>query len=509
MTRAAPPVEEWFPSLDAAVAARLDTFRRDRVVERIRDRDLSVWGEPADIGDWLGWLTAPETMRAEAERLQDFAETVWADGFTTAVLLGMGGSSLAPEVMQSLLGSTPRACELLVLDTTDPDQIMAVEGQLDLDRTLFIVSSKSGSTIETLSGLAYFWEKRPQGRHFIAITDAGSRLHRIGEERQFRGVFLNPPDVGGRYSALTYFGLVPAALIGADLRAGLAAAAQYAAGSLAAGAGARPVIDGVRMGEAALAGRDKVTILAPPRQRALGWWLEQLLAESTGKNGTGLLPVEGEPDVAAGSYGGDRLFVSLDEGPPPPPGHPVIRDLPQELFTAFWHWEMATAAAAIPLGVNPFDQPSVQEAKDATNRILEGKQADATTPPLAEVCDAIRPGDFLALLAYLPRNHSNEARLARVRRRLLAHYRVATTAGFGPRYLHSTGQYHKDGPNRGVFIQVVDSGRRNDLAIPGAAYTFGELQAAQALGDLESLRSRGRRIARTTVDELETFAAAL
>jgi hypothetical protein len=413
----------------------------------------------------------------------------------------MGGSSLAPEVMQRMFASAPGALDLVVLDTTNPTQVLETQARLDMDRTLFIASSKSGTTIETISQLEYFWSQRPIAGQFVAITDKGSYLHRLGDERGFRRVFLNRPDVGGRYSGLTLFGLVPGALIGVDLQAELEAAAGYIA--------ARQddaVLDGIRLGEAARAGFDKVTFRLPAYERPFAWWAEQLLAESTGKDGKGLLPVEGEPAVDPRCFGPDRIFVG---GPAAfESEHPVLEWQGWQGLATFWHWEFATAVAGHVLGVNPFDQQSVQEAKDATNRILAGHAMESATPPLPEVLADIRPGDYIALLAYLPRNHANDARLVRVRHRLLEHFHVATTSGFGPRYLHSTGQYHKGGPNTGLFVQVVEP-RGADLPIPGTPYSFGDLHEAQALGDLASLRSRGRRVARTTLAELEQFASGL
>ena len=489
----------WYPPLDEAVRSRLDAVERDNVVARIWARDHTVWSsDPTEIADRLGWLTAPTDIQAEVPRLLAFAEQAWSDGYTTAVLLGMGGSSLAPEVMQTLMGSAPGAVELVVLDTTSPRQILDLGRRLDMERTLFIVSSKSGSTIETLSQFEYFWAKRPLGKQFIAITDAGSTLHRLAQERAFREVFLNPADVGGRYSGLTLFGLVPAALLGVDIGAELERAESQSREPRAA------LLQGVRMGEAALAGFDKFTLRLPPRERPFGWWAEQMLAESTGKDGRGLLPVEGEPVASARCYARDRLFV----GPGDTGDHPVIEWSGWRGFATFWEWAFATAIAGYVLGINPFDQGSVQEAKDATDRILAGATADAATTALADTLATVAEGDYIALLAYLPRTHANDTRMARVRSRLLERYSVATTAGFGPRYLHSTGQYHKDGPNTGVFIQIVEP-HSEDMAIPGAPFTFGELHDAQALGDLESLRSRQRRISRVSFDKLEAFVATL
>ncbi len=486
---------------EEAVEARLKRLAAENVVERIWAKDHTVWSDEArECTDRLGWLTSPGALLDEVDDLEAFASATWEAGFTTAVLMGMGGSSLAPEVLQQVLGSAPGSLELVVLDTTHPAELLAKARSLDLDRTLFIASSKSGSTIETRSQLEYFWSLRPEGSHYVAITDAGSALHTLAEERGFRRVFLNDPEVGGRYSALTYFGLVPGALIGADVRSILVAARQAARASRVETVGENVAIRaGVELGLAAAIGRDKLTILGPAHLRPFGWWLEQLLSESTGKDGTGILPIEGETGRLRGS---DRMFVDFGPGARKSSlsRHPGPLD--------WWNWEFATAIAGHVLGLNPFDQPAVQQAKDATAAILAGTAVDAATPAPAEIVEAAKPGDYIALLAYLPRNHANDARLSRVRTTLGERFGVATTAGFGPRYLHSTGQYHKGGPNTGIFIEVTGD-VAEDVAIPGADYTFGELNAAQALGDLHSLRSLGRRVARTTMEDLERYCDGL
>jgi hypothetical protein len=365
--------------------------------------------------------------------------------------------------------------------------------------------------VETLSQLAYFWDRIPDGDHFIAITDAGTPLEALGRERGFRRVFLNQPDIGGRYSALSHFGLVPAALIGADVglllsRAGEMQEACRPGATAAENPGAWL---GAVIGEAALAGRDKLTLFAPDELKALGTWVEQLIAESTGKLGRGILPVEGESLGDPGVYGDDRLFVAIGNHDGlddlEAAGHPVVR-LPYadryQLSSEFFRWEYATAVAGHILGINPFDQPNVQEAKDATNKILAGATFDEGTGPVAELLDAVGPSDYIAILAYVPRNPENIAALQAARMRLRDRHRVATTVGFGPRFLHSTGQLHKGGPGTGVFIQIVGDDPV-DLAIPGQEYTFGGLKHAQALGDLESLRAHKRRVARTTMAQME------
>ena len=453
-------------------------------------------------------------MSENVDHLVRFAAGVRADGFTTVALLGMGGSSLGPEVLARTFAGEADQVSLVVLDTTDPASIRAVEESTPLDHVLFIAASKSGTTIETLTQLEYFWNKVPDGSHFVAITDPGTHLSDLGRERSFRRVFINPPDIGGRFSALSYFGLVPAALVGVEI-------ARLLDGALSmrcALDGCVPVpqnpgaLLGAAIGESALAGRDKLTIVVPDEISSFGTWVEQLIAESTGKNNTGILPVEGEEIGGPEVYGADRLFVTFGDHPGlaglEDAGHPVIR-IPftdkYQLGQEFLRWEMATAVAGNVLGIHPFDQPNVQEAKDITSEILDGTSFSESTAPAVDVLGAVTGGDYIALLAYVPRNSENEVRLRRIRHALRDRFRVATTVGFGPRFLHSTGQFHKGGPNTGVFLQIVGDDP-DDIEIPGRSFTFGELKHAQALGDLESLRSKGRRVARTTIDELEEIA---
>jgi glucose-6-phosphate isomerase len=484
-----------------------------RVVPRIWERDHTVWKpDPAEITDRLGWLGVSDLMRERVGELERLAAEAVSDGLRTAVLLGMGGSSLAPEVLAKTYGSAAGGLELLVLDTTHPATIERVSAGLDLDHTLFVVASKSGTTIETRSHLAHFWALVPDGRRFVAITDPGTPLGDLARERRFRALFENPEDIGGRYSALSYFGMVPAALIGAPLAELLGDADQMRAasgpGSPAAENPAAAL--GATIGEAALAGRDKLTLVLPEEIASLGDWVEQLVAESTGKEGTGVVPVVGEPLGEPGDEGADRLFVAtgahdgleaLERA-----GHPVVR-LPMDgrarLGAEFFRWEMATAVAGHVLGINPFDQPNVQEAKDATSEVLATGRVEAPGfDDPAVVLKQVSEGDYVAILAYLDRTPETEAELQRVRLAIRDRHRVATTVGFGPRYLHSTGQLHKGGPNTGVFLQVVDAERDTDVPIPGRNVSFGTLIDAQALGDLRSLRARGRRVARVTLDAL-------
>jgi glucose-6-phosphate isomerase len=507
--------------LDDRVDSRLASFDQDAVLRRIWQKDFTVWrDDPTEISDRLGWLTVHEAMHEHGAELEAFASSCAADGLTHAVLAGMGGSSLAPEVLRETFGVSAGMLDLVVLDTTHPDQILAVERSLPLHRTLFVIASKSGTTTETLSHFAYFWEKVPDGSRFVAITDPGTALEKLASERGFRRTFLNPPDIGGRYSALSYFGLAPGALIGADVDALLHRAiemAQACAADVPAknNPGARV---GVTIGEGALAGKDKLTLVLDDQIRGFGYWVEQLIAESTGKDGKGIVPVEGEDLGEPGVYGQDRLFVGIgaervEKGLAPlrETGHPVVHlwlEEPIELGREFFRWEFATALAGAVLGINPFDQPNVQEAKDATKRLLaQGDLPDPGYDDLRPLLQEVRPGDYLAIQAYLPRNAETERRLHLARMRLRDRLKVATTLGFGPRFLHSTGQLHKGGPNTGVFLQIVEL-PNEDAPIPGEPYTFGKLIAAQALGDLQSLRAHGRRVARVRLADLDAAGDA-
>ena len=506
-------------SLAEAVTRRLETMQRDEIVRRIWERDHTVWKpDPTELANRLGWLDITEEMVPRLDELRALTDEVVGDGYTTAVLLGMGGSSLGPEVLRDTLGMSPDGLELHVLDSTDPAAVRAVSDCIDTARTLFIVASKSGTTVETLSHLAFFWDQIPEGAHFIAITDPGSQLAKTGEERGFRRVFLNDPDIGGRYSVLSYFGLVEAALLGADLDRLLAFAGEMREAC-------RPEVPltenpgawlGAVMGEAALAGRYQLTLVLPPGLRSLGYWIEQLVAESTGKEGLGILPVEGEPLGTPGVYSGHRLFVALGEHDGldalEAAGHPVVRLVPQAdvyaLGGEFFRWEFATAVAGYVLGVNPFDQPNVQDAKDSANRFLRGEagEAPASAATLDSVLETAAPGDYVALLAYVQRTEGMDQRLLDARTRLRDRLRVATTSGYGPRFLHSTGQLHKGGPNSGVFIQVLADDAA-DLPIPGQPFTFGWLKHAQADGDLAALLARGRRAVRVTPDGLDRLSS--
>ena len=482
------------------VRKRLEGLRNAEVPQRIWALDHKIWRpDPTEIADRLGWLGLPEKMREHLGHLRDFAES--CAKFERIVLLGMGGSSLAPEVLAMMFGGKA----LTVLDTTHPEAVLAVEKEGDLRTTLFIVASKSGGTVETLSHFAYFFDKVRDASQFVAITDPGTPLEALARSKGFRRVFLNPADIGGRYSALSFFGLVPAALIGADLDTLVDSAEEMACAS----AGCVPSTGnpglqlGALMGEAAKAGRDKLTLILPNEMAALGPWLEQLIAESTGKESKGIVPVEGETPGPPEAYGSDRLFVSLGVETALEPSVVLPLEGVAKLGAEFFRWEFATAVAGHVLGIHPFDQPNVQEAKDATRRLLE-EEAISREPydDLGALLERVRPGDYLAIQAYLPRTPENSTRIQASRMRLRDHLRVATTIGFGPRFLHSTGQLHKGGPPTGVFIQVVDE-PSVDLPIPGKPYTFRRLLDAQSTGDLQALRARGRRVARVRLSDLE------
>jgi hypothetical protein len=403
--------------------------------------------------------------------------------------------------------------ELLVLDSTHPRTIARLRDSLPLDKTLFIVASKSGTTVESISHFGYFYDLVNNPQQFVAITDPGTRLARLASLMGFRKVFLNRPDIGGRYSALSLFGLVPASLAGVDLYAILDDAEEMACAShhcvpVAQNPGAWL---GITQGVAATQGRDKITVVLPEEVRSLGDWIEQLIAESTGKEGRGIVPVVGEDLGAPEDYGSDRLFISLGDVPGldklAAAGHPVVKidySRPEDLGGEFFRWEFAIAVAGYILGINPFDQPNVAQAKDATKAILDsGSFEEPGQDDLGALLASVKEGDYVAILAYLDRTVQTESALQKARLNIREKHRVATTVGFGPRYLHSTGQLHKGGPNSGVFIQVVDSDMGEDLAIPHATYSFGDLIRAQGLGDYRSLQQAGRRVARVTLEQLQ------
>jgi transaldolase/glucose-6-phosphate isomerase len=540
---------DYQPKVDQA----LKKLGMERIVERIWAHDHTVWKDkPDEITNRLGWLKVAEAMRYNIPCLEALAQDMHAEGYTHAVLLGMGGSSLAPEVLSKIFYS-PSGLSLAVLDSTDPAAVRELAQRLDPAHTLFIVSTKSGSTIETLSFWKFFYNwvadalgYERAGKHFVAITDPGSGLAALAEEYDFRAIFLNDANIGGRYSALSYFGLVPAALIGVELETLLNRSLNLACQS--AGQVDSPdgcdgsVLLGVILGELAAAGRDKLTFFLSPSIASLGDWIEQLIAESTGKEGQGILPVVGEPIAPPEAYGNDRLFVYLRmDSPPDQPagenqeldravdalsqaGQPVVRlhlrdryDIGEQFFL----WEMATAIAGHLLGINPFDQPNVEAAKKMARRMIaqyeeQGRFPDDTTEPLtaARLRDLVAqasPGEYVAIQAFVQPTEKMDGALLNLRTWIRDASKLATTVGYGPRFLHSTGQLHKGDAGNGVFIQFV-SQDAVDLPIPDEAgssessITFGILKAAQALGDWQALQAVKRRIVRFDLGQDPTQA---
>jgi len=508
----------------------------DEVARRIWSKDPSLWKSDEDnariIRNSLGWLTVADEMLGVADELVEFAETIRARGFKHVMVCGMGGSSLCPEVLARTFGQQQGFPELLVLDSTDPDVIAGFKERIDIERCLFVIASKSGSTTEPNVFYKFWYDQLSQrsenpGDNFIAITDPGSQLIKTAEELKFHRTFLNQSDIGGRYSALSYFGMVPAALMGLDVRRFLDRAKQAAQPDVL-DKSALPL--GVIMGECANAGRDKLTLVIDPSLETLGLWIEQLVAESTGKEGKGILPVNGEllgsPDV----YGNDRLFVSISLGAVSKEtknkldtlaeaGHPVVhRELATvyRLGAEFFEWEFATACAGWRLGINPFDQPNVQEAKDATKELLESfvrrGRLDERDQSADDEVFTIKPGDYIAFLNFIEETPEIDQQFQEIRTQLRNATKCAVTVGYGPRFLHSTGQLHKGGPDTGVFFQII-AADQTDFPIPGEDYTFSILKQAQALGDFRALSKRGRRvmgieISNNAFDRLEQIVGA-
>ena len=524
MTQRAQPRGAALGAYAGHVNEALDRLAAGNVMARIWDRDHTVWKDDAPrIADLLGWLAIPRGMAEHTAALRTFADEVREAGFRDVVLLGMGGSSLGPEVVRQIIGSGPGSPALTVLDSTVPARVLTVTRAIDPRRTLFVVSSKSGGTIEPNSFYRHFRavvestvSREDAGRRFVAITDPGTSLADLAEAEGFRRTFLNPPDIGGRYSVGSYFGMVPAASTGVDVERLRERMAQMAS-RCAAGVGVRNNPGGwlgAALGALALAGRDKLTLIASPRVASFGLWVEQLLAESTGKEGVGIVPVAGEPLLDTDAYGSDRAFVYLRLGGDANAetdvaverlggvGHPVVTldlDDAYDIGAEFFRWEFATAVAGHLIGINPFDQPDVQAAKDATDRMIASYLKEGALPvpegadSVGALLDRAKAGDYLSVQAYVEETDGVTHAIGLLRERAMRAHRIATTLGYGPRFLHSTGQLHKGGPDSGLFLQLTTDAVA-DLAIPGAAYSFGTLAAAQALGDATALHALGRRV---------------
>ncbi|MGI8905661.1 MAG: bifunctional transaldolase/phosoglucose isomerase [Candidatus Sumerlaeaceae bacterium] len=538
-------------SVGKQVSAVLESMSEARFGPRLYGKDVALFAKDAaqhdSVANRLGWIDVPEKMQARTAELTSFAAEVKKAGFKQVVLLGMGGSSLCPEVCAEVFGSKQGYPQLIVLDTTSPEHIAAATGAMDVKRSLFIAASKSGGTIETMSLFKYFWKKLEEagvaqpGGNFIAITDPGTSLGKLAKEKKFRKTFENPADIGGRYSALSLFGLVPMAMIGMDVKTLLERAVAFSRdGRTMMNAALDPGIRlGAALGVLAKSGRNKMTLITSPQLASLGSWIEQLVAESTGKEGKGILPVDLEPVVAADTYGNDRVFVSIELAQDPvqidlavleKAGAPVIRIRVGDainLGAEFYRWEVATATAGALLGINPFDEPNVSESKQITGEILKEyktrKRVPLPKPALEEggftvtLSKAARAAlrknagkdsvsvlrglaattgnsDYITISAFLPAADENQQRLAMLRAGLLKFTKHATTLGFGPRYLHSTGQLHKGGPNTGVFF-VIMSQPKLDVDIPGEGTSFGALIQSQAIGDFRALDNHERRAA--------------
>jgi glucose-6-phosphate isomerase len=492
--------------LEQAVTRRVEQAVADDVARRVWAKDPTLWGGDADtpeLTNRLGWLTVADRMQEEVADLKQFAGEVAEQGYRHAVVLGMGGSSLAPEVFRTSFEQADGGLELHVLDSTDPAAVRALEESVDLKKTLFVVSSKSGGTVETISHFRYFWSKTGDGGQFVAVTDPGSPLEELANDHGFRQVFRADPDIGGRYSALSHFGLVPAALMGADLEAlldGAQVAAQGCRHDDATENNSGLWLGGT-LGELAKQGRDKLTfVVDDPEIGSLGLWLEQLVAESTGKHGTGILPVADEPVGDAEHYGDDRVFVHLkgekggleeELGNLAHDGHAVITIPTQgakDLGRIFFFAEFATAVSGWALGINPFDQPNVQEAKDNVKRVLSEGVPDIPTGSLDDVLDGVGPPSYVAFMAYTAPDAELDEKMAKLRAEVRERTKATTTFGYGPRFLHSTGQFHKGGPSTGVFVQLV-ADVTDDVDIPEEEFSFGTLLQAQAAGDLQTLQS--------------------
>ncbi|MGH9498846.1 MAG: bifunctional transaldolase/phosoglucose isomerase [Terriglobales bacterium] len=553
MSKVSQPTYQLPQPLASSVEKTLADWRSGKKVKRLWDRDASLW-TGTDESSWLGWLDIVTEQAAHLDDLRRLGQEAKAGGYSSVLLLGMGGSSLCPEVLAKTYGRIPGFPQLHVLDSTDPAEVKAREQSVDLANTLFVVSSKSGTTLEPNIFKQYFFERVSQtigadktGGRFIAVTDPGSKMHQVAESDRFLHVFPGRPSIGGRYSALSNFGMVPAALMGLDVAKFLDRTQQMVT---ACGPQVPPeqnpgVLLGCILGAAARDGRDKATIIASPGIADLGAWLEQLLAESTGKQGHGIIPVDREPLAAPEAYGNDRVFayVRLESAPDQAQdgkvaaleraGQPVVRVPMREVYDLgqeFFRWEIATAVVGSIIGINAFNQPDVEASKNVTRALTSEYEKTGSLPveqalseygdvqlftdarnadALAKAAESnkslagylrahfsrLGAGDYFALLAYIEMNDQHETELQHMRSRMRDKKRVATCLGFGPRFLHSTGQAYKGGPNSGVFLQVTCDDAA-DLPVPGQRYTFGIVKAAQARGDFQVLAERGRRALR-------------
>jgi transaldolase/glucose-6-phosphate isomerase len=532
------------------VDAALTEMKSEKIMGRIWAHDHTIWKpDPQEITNRLGWLHIAEVMKDNLPKLQRLTDAVQSEGFTHALVLGMGGSSLAPEVFRKTYGVAEGFLDLAVLDSTDPGAVLTYANQLDLSKTLFVVSTKSGGTVETLSFFKYFYNRVLEtvgadraGAHFIAITDPGSQLADLADQNQFRATFLNDPTIGGRYSALSYFGLVPAALIGMDVETLLERAMTTLCNCDSCNCPVDGDNNGARlgavMGELAKAGRDKITLITSPAISSFGDWVEQLIAESTGKDGQGILPIVGEPVGPPDVYKDDRLFVhlrlegdgtsdsaviDLEEA-----GHPVVRLFIKDLYDLggqFFLWEMATVVAGYRIGINPFDQPNVESAKVLARQMVAAYQNEGRLPELTPTLqsngitvygdvsesdpagafraflDRAQPGAYISVQAYIQPSAEADKGLLVLRTRLRDHTRLATTVGYGPRFLHSTGQLHKGDAGRGLFIQITsdsvpDVDIPDEAGSPKSSISFGVIKNAAALGDRQALLDAGRQVIR-------------
>jgi glucose-6-phosphate isomerase len=547
-------------TLAAAVKATMGEWQSGGKMQRLWQRDATLWTGD-DEAKWLGWLDITQDQIAHPIQLRGLAKEVWSAGFKDAGLLGMGGSSLCPEVLRMTFGKISGYPNLHVLDSTDPAQVKAFENKIDIARTLFIVSSKSGSTLEPNIFKQYFFERTRQavgadkaGSHFIAITDPGSKMQQVAEADHFRLIYFGRPSIGGRYSALSNFGMIPAAVMGIDTKKFLDRTQEMvrACGASAPLEENPGAVLGIILGVAAQTGRDKVTIITSPDISDLGAWLEQLLAESTGKAGKGIIPVDREEVAAPDVYGNDRVFVyvhtehatdvvveakiaALEKA-----GHPVVRISmgdTYDLGAEFFRWEIATAVAGSIIGINAFNQPDVEASKIATRNLTTAYEKTGSMPPEEPVIEddgikiftdeknaadlaraagggkslggylkahlgRIRAGDYFAALGYIQMNAEHEKTLQTIRHAVRDKKHVATCLGFGPRFLHSTGQAYKGGPNSGVFLQITCDDAV-DLPVPQQKYTFGAVKAAQARGDFQVLAERGRRALRVHLHDVD------